>query len=382
MTDIKLRLFVPLSCGLAFFLGFESGGFQLVLIDIAKEYSLNTFMMGFLVTIQFAAFTLSPLVFGRIADRLGKKITLLLFVPLFAGGCFLSAFSRAAFVFMIGIFFIGIGFSVCESIGSSALADTFPGKESKYLNIMQCGFSLGAVTSPLLFNRLFADGLCTWRLVFLFTGCGYVLLYPLLIITRCRKPQLSRHGNTGLFKTLFRSPRFIVLLMSMVIYGAIETGAAYFADSFFVLEYSNTQTGAYAIAGFWLSMSISRFIFSWLKVKPRIILTLGFSIFFLFFCLLLLLKIQWVQLFIFILLGITAGPIWPLIVGRGVSLFRERSGVLTGILTASCGLGGSVIPVLIGGVAKYTGLYGGFFLLALISFFGFLIQEKQIPKRV
>jgi fucose permease len=376
MTDIRLRLFVPLSCGLAFFLGIESGGFQFVLMNIADEYSLNVAMMGSLVAAQFTAITLSPLIFGWIADRIGKKAMLLVFMPLFTGGCLLAASSRTAAAFMAGVFFIGMGFSVCESIGSSALSDTFPGKENKYLNIMQCGFGFGAVICPLLLKWLVAIGLYTWRLVFLSAGCGYVLLYPLLIISRCRKPQTSGHGSAGPTLSLFRIPGLPVLIFSMIAYGAIETGIAYFADSLFVLEYSDTQIGAYAIAGFWLAMSVSRFIFSWLKLEPRAIILPGFLFLFFFFVLFLLIRIQWLQLGIFVILGAIAGPVWPVIIGMGASSYQEKSGIITGILAASCGLGGTIIPILIGVVAEYRGLYGGFFLLALVSIFGFLIMKK------
>lgn len=376
MTDIKLHLFVPLSCGIAFFLGIESGGFQFVLMHVADEYSLNVTMMGVLVAVQFIAITLSPLIFGWIADHIGKKSMLLVFMPLFTGGCLLTASSRTTAVFIVGIFFIGMGFSVCESIGSSALSDAFPGKENKYLNIMQCGFGLGAVICPLLLNRLLAAGLYTWRLVFLSAGCGYVLLYPLLIISRFRKLQVSGYGSPVLLPSLFCTPYLPVLIFSMIAYGAIETGIAYFADSFFVFEYSDKQFGAYAIAGFWLAMSGSRFIFSWLKLKSRTVILLGFLILFSFFVLLLLTRIQWLHLGIFIIMGAVAGPVWPVIIGMGASLYQGKSGIITGILAASCGLGGTMIPVLIGVVTEYRGLYGGFFLLALVSIFGFLIMKK------
>ena len=78
---------------------------------------------------------------------------------------------------------------------------------------------------------------------------------------------------------------------------------------------------------------------------------------------------------IFFLLGMVLGPAWPMIVGIGTSSFRERSGTVAGILTASGGFGGAVIPVMIGWVSSLAGFYGGFWLLVVLSVFGFMITR-------
>ncbi|GHU64412.1 hypothetical protein FACS189447_01150 [Spirochaetia bacterium] len=264
----RLNLLIPACYGLAFFLGAESGGFQLALLRIGEDFSLGPAMMGVLVAAQFAAITIAPLVSGRIADRIGKKPVLLFSMPLFSLGCFLTALSPSAPFFIAAIFITGAGYSISECIGSSALSDSFPGKESKYLNMMQCTFSLGAVVSPLFFRWLFSFGNFSWSSVFIIAGCGYVLLYPLMLLAGCRKIVLATNEkairNVGKKKNpgfVFKSRFFIILLFCMLAYVAIETEAAFFADSLFVWEYGNAALGAYAISGFWLAMTISRFVF-------------------------------------------------------------------------------------------------------------------------
>jgi fucose permease len=365
-----LRLFIPAVCGIAFFLGFESGGFQLVLINVASDFALTTTMMGVLVASQYTAITIAPLLFGWIADKIGKRPVLLIFMPVFVGGCLLTASSGSIAVFIPGVFLIGAGYSVCECIASSAVSDLFPGHENKYLNIMQSAFSLGAVGSPLLFSWLISSHEFTWRSVFLFAGCGYVLLYPLMILSRCEKPKAVQHK--GALGTMFHSRFLLVLLFSMLIYVAMETGVAYFADSFFVMEYANTEIGAYAISGYWFAMAVSRFCFSRIKMKPRAMVLLGFLASGFLFALLLFLNNQWFLLGTFVMLGAMMGPVWPMIVGIGTSSYRKTSGTIASILTAAGGLGGALAPVLIGAVAEQTGMNGGFCFLAAISISGFL----------
>jgi len=377
--DKRLVLLLPLTFGIAFFLGMESGGFQLVLLQVAKEFALDPVLMGGVVTSQFIAIFLGPLLFGWISDRIGKKIVLAFSMVFYIVGCFGAFLSPTILFFSCSLFSLGLGYSVCECIGSSLLSDSFPGKESSYLNFMQSGFSLGAVLSPLVFSRLINAGLANWRTVFLCAGLGYVLLYPLLILYRNEKANETgvNHQKAAMpsapEQSIF-SRFFIVLFFSIMICVAVEVGAAFFADSLFVTEFGNNYLGAYAISGFWLSMAVSRFAFSRIKMKPETMVMAGFLMICLALIISLPLKNPNISLAVFFFLGFASGPIWPVIIGIGATFNPKRSGTNTSILYASGGLGGVIMPVLIGLAAEYYGFYSGFWLLAVISASGFLIM--------
>jgi fucose permease len=380
-----IKLLIPACYGLAFFLGTESGGFQLALLRIGEDFSLGPAMMGVLVAAQFAAITIVPLVSGWIADHAGKKPVLLFSMPLFSLGCFLTALSPQAIFFIPAIFITGAGYSISECIGTSALSDSFPGKEGKYLNMMQCSFSLGAVASPLFFNWLFSLGNFSWPAVFVVSGSGYVLLFPLMLLAGCRKPaaaeKAARHSGEKKTPAIFKSRYFIILLFCMLAYVAIETESSFFADSLFVWEYGNAALGAYAISGFWLAMAISRFIFSLVKMEKPAMVLLGFSAAAVLLILLILLRNQWVALILYIALGAMIGPVWPMLMGIGASLYHEKSGAVSGILYASGGLGGALMPVLIGLAAERAGLYASFWILAALALagFGLMFFKKLLP---
>ena len=369
----RVMLFIPVTCGLAFFLGLQVGGFQLVLLQTAQTFQLDTIMMGGLVAAQFSAITLGPLFFGWAADRFGNKKILLICMPLFIVGCFGAAVSNTAMMFAGMVFIAGIGYSVTECISSSALSDSFPNRVSRYLNLMQCFFCLGAVASPLIFNILISAFLVSWRAVFFTAGGGYILLYPLLMLSRCEKqhlPEESKAESPSRFFSVF----LISLVAAMLIYVSMEMGVSFFADSMFAIEYSNTSLGAYAISGFWFSMMASRLVFALIKMKPQTMVMLGFFVCFLLFIILLLFRNQWVLLGVIILLGFVLGPVWPMLMGIGTSSYKQRSGTVASILAASGGLGGVISPVVIGFVAKHAGFYGSFWLFAAVSLFGFILM--------
>ena len=372
--DKKLALFVPVTCGTAFFLGLELGGFQLILLQAANFFNLNNVMMGAMVTSQFTAITLGPLLFGWAADRYGKKTILLISLPLFMLGCFGAAFSGTVYIFMISVFVTGLGYSVTECISSSALSDSFPGRESNYINLMQCGFCLGAVISPQIFSRLIASGLVSWRAVFLCAGSGFVLFFPLLCLSHCKRPVPANNDSTSASGVNARiiSPMLFILLAGMTAYVAIESGVSFFADAIFVTEYSNTVLGAYAISAFWLAMTCARLVFAIIRINMRKAVILGFAATTVLLLLMFLIKDQWIQLGIITLLGAALGPIWTMIVGIGTTSFREKSATVASILYAAGGIGGVVTPLLIGWVSEWAGFYGGVRLLAAVSLIGLL----------
>ncbi|MDR0718271.1 MAG: MFS transporter [Treponema sp.] len=376
MNKHRRRLFVFAVSGLAFFLGVELGSFNLVLFRIAREFTLNTGIMGILVTFQYMAITAAPVAFGWIADRIGKKTTLLIFMPVFTGGCFISAASGSVIVFVAGVFVLGVGYSVCESVSSSALSDTFPGRENRYMNIMQCSFSLGAVISPLFF-RWFLDQLHnSWYWVFIVSGCGFILFYPLILFSDCRGAESGNpRAKAGSLIPVLRSPFFIALLFCMTAYVAMETGISYFIDSLLVTEYQNSALSAWAISGFWFAMAFSRLFFASITMKPRAMVLLGFSVSVFLLFVLFFFKNQWVFFCAVLSLGFMMGPVWPMVLSTGISAFQEKSGTVGGILYAGGGVGGIVTPLIFSAIAENAGFYAGFLFLAFIAALGFLSMK-------
>jgi MFS family permease len=379
MINKRLGLLPVAIYGIVFFLGVEAGAFQLILLRVASEFKLDAALMGVLVAGQFSAITVSPLLFGWIADKYNKKIVILIFMLVFAGGCFLSAISNSVTTFLISVFMIGMGYSVCECVGSSALSDAFPGQESRLLNIQQCAFSAGAVLSPQIFSRVMISTLFSWRIAFVVTGLGVLIFFPALLLSDCeaggrRDFLFDAARKKKSLKELFKSKLLMALIVSMFVYMFMESGVVYFADSLYVWEHNNTILGSYAISGFWLAMAVSRLFFAVTKIKPRTQILFGFLSSSVLFVLLLLIKHPGFQLGIFVSLGAMMGSIWPMLVGISASSYRYNSGTAASIVISSGGLGGTFAPVVIGFVTEKSGLYSGFLLLALLSLAGFLIM--------
>jgi fucose permease len=369
MPRAKALLLICISVSLTFFLGYESGAFQLVLLRVSEHLEVRQSLMGSLVAVQFFAIVIGPILFGRIADRIGKKRVLQITVPIFFFGCFIAASASGIQLFIFGIFIVGIGFSACEITVSAMLVDEFDNNANRLMNLSQSGFSFGAVTGPILTNWLIGDAGLGWPIAFIVPAVGFISIYPFIFFInhRKRKPvnmKSASTGEIGINKRWILNRYYIVLIFAMFTYVGIENGIAFFIDSMFVIEFEKGNFSAYAISVFWLSMAVSRILCYIKEIFPRYNI-----VFFFFACVPLLIFFSQIKNFYLTMIliavsGFLAGPVWSSIVNRGAILYRNNTGVATGVILMGGGLGGAIIPLWMGLLSGIGGMSNSFFLLA------------------
>ncbi len=179
---------VWVSAGLIFCLGVESAGLQLALLRVSTEFRLSPMMMGTFATVQYAAMLIVQPIFGVVSDKLGKKRIASGGVFVFIIGCLIASIAGAPLTFMAGVFVVGVGFSVVESMLSAAVTDAFPSKAEQYINLTQSLFCAGAMLSPIITNWLITEFGFTWRAAFVMADCGAAALAPFLLTTPFAKP--------------------------------------------------------------------------------------------------------------------------------------------------------------------------------------------------
>jgi len=359
---------MPVVSCLMFFTGFEMGGFQLVLRSVSNEFSMASLGSGLLVAAQSAGVIFMPLLLGNLSDRIGKKRILLASSLMFLLGCALAAAAGDAWVFICGVFCIGAGYSTFECTGSAALADEFPEKSAKYINLSQCMLSLGAVVSPVLMQWCISQFSWSWRAVFLICGVAYaVLLFPVYNI-RFRKPvpQASPESRMPVH-TFFGSTVFSLLFFSIVLYVGLETGIGYFAESLFALKLSSDRLGAYAISAYWICMALSRLVCALSSFSARKTLLISFGASCVLFAALAASGLPYLSLILCGMIGFAFGPAWSLLVDLAAKQFPQHTGGAIGLMSAGCGLGGVVFPSLMGFLSGQLDLRIAFAMLSVTA---------------
>ena len=360
--------FLPAFCALMFFVGFEMGGFQFALRGISAEFSIDSIGSGLLVAAQYASVILMPLLFGNLADRIGKRIVILSFSVVLLLGCLLASLAGGVFVFAAGVFLIGAGYSVCETAGSAALADASPEDGARFVNLSQGALSLGAVVSPIL-TQLFAKALGSgWRLMFLLCMAGTLVSALFLFFLPISATQRTIVETSTVSPAVyFKDLPFMLFFASILLYVGLENGFGYFTESLFTLELGAISLGAYAISAYWASMALSRLLFGLLPIKPERALVVCLGVSGALFLALWLLKLPVPALIVCALIGFAFGPVWSSLMNLAAARCPGSSGGAMGLMSAGCGLGGALFPALMGVISARLNLRAAFLLLAIAA---------------
>lgn len=383
MSDImrsKFSRLIPILTALLFCYGFLLGGQQLVLTKVCQQFGLGILGMGTLVATLHVASMLAPAVMGAVADKIGKKKVLVSFTLLFGTGCLLAAISGFLFIFVLALLMIGAGYSVCESLASAVCVEVDSQNGARYINLTQCLLSVGAILGPIVIENLPALPFASWRLLYVF--CGVPLLTIGIWLSRMEFPKSeSAKSVKTSARQLWLSPIFLALFVSMFVYVGLESGFGYFIEILFSGKTSATSLAAYGIAAYWAGMAFSRLIYSLRTYRPRTAVRISFLAAAACFIALILIQSGYLCVVLCALVGFTYGPIWTTIMAGAAQRFPQHKASATGLMSASCGLGGILYPMVMGAVVDRLDIRIGFIILAVSAAIGAVLAFSLSNKK-
>ncbi|WP_426689420.1 MFS transporter [Rhodanobacter ginsengiterrae] len=154
---------------LASFLGWTLDAFDyflltFVIVAVAKEFEAGTAQITYALFLTLAARPLGALLFGRLADRFGRRPILMLDVILFSVFELATAFSTSLAMLLVLRFLFGIAMGGEWGIGASLAMESIPAKARGAVSgLLQsgypCGFFLAALANWLLVDHIGWRGL-------------------------------------------------------------------------------------------------------------------------------------------------------------------------------------------------------------------------------
>ncbi|WP_108472493.1 MFS transporter [Rhodanobacter thiooxydans] len=154
---------------LASFLGWTLDAFDyflltFVIVTVAKEFEVGTAQVTYALFLTLAARPLGALLFGRLADRFGRRPILMLDVVLFSLFEFATAFASSLTALLVLRFLFGVAMGGEWGIGASLAMESIPAKARGAVSgLLQsgypCGFFLAALANWLLVDHIGWRGL-------------------------------------------------------------------------------------------------------------------------------------------------------------------------------------------------------------------------------
>lgn len=223
---------------LAAFLGWTMDSFDyfivvLVYADIAKEFGVSLTRMAFLTTATLLMRPIGALVFGLWADRVGRRIPLIVDVCFYSLVGFLCAFAPNFTVLLVLRLLYGIGMGGEWGLGAALAMEKIPARRRGFFSgLLQEGYSTGyllAAAVYLVIHQVFGLG---WRYLFAFSVLP--ALISLIIRSRVKESEVwqatrdRKVSSQVSVAKVFTNPaivrRFVFLILLMTAFNWMSHG--------------------------------------------------------------------------------------------------------------------------------------------------------------
>ncbi|GAC1505932.1 MAG: hypothetical protein NVS2B1_15600 [Bradyrhizobium sp.] len=177
------------TCASVLFLdGFDTQAIGYVAPALAKEWGLTKGALGPVFSAGLFGLMIGALVFGPLADRIGRKKIIILSTLAFGIGSLATAFVQDVNALLAIRFLTGLGLGGAMPNAVAMTSEFNPRRRrATMVMIMFCGFSVGAALGGLLAAALIPQ--FGWRSVFVVGGVAPLLLVPILSL---RLPESVR----------------------------------------------------------------------------------------------------------------------------------------------------------------------------------------------
>jgi MFS family permease len=144
---------------------FDTMLYALVLAHIMVDLGMSKATSGFLATLTLLASGIGGILFGFIADRIGRKRALMLSILTYSICSFASGLSTSILMLAVFRFVLGLGMGGEWNTGATLVAETWPDAlRAKAISIVQSSWAIGYALAALVAGIVlhFAN----WRMVF------------------------------------------------------------------------------------------------------------------------------------------------------------------------------------------------------------------------
>jgi AAHS family 4-hydroxybenzoate transporter-like MFS transporter len=185
----RFQLRLLLACAAVLFLdGFDTQAIGYVAPAVAKEWGLSKGALGPVFSAGLFGLMIGALVFGPLADRIGRKKIIVLSTLAFGVGALITAVVSDLNALLAIRFLTGLGLGGAMPNAIAMTAEFNPRRRrATMVMIMFCGFSVGAALGGLLAAWLIPQ--FGWRAVFIVGGVAPLVMVPILVL---RLPESVR----------------------------------------------------------------------------------------------------------------------------------------------------------------------------------------------
>jgi fucose permease len=360
-----------------------------IIPELIKRFHLSMTAAGAFQYASMAGIALSGLGLGFLADRLGRKATIILGLSLFAvtAFAFLAGSQFSYFVTLLFVAGAAIGLFKTGALALIGDLSTSTAAHTRTMNMVEGFFAVGAIIGPAIVTRLLLSG-ASWK--WLYAIAGTLCLILIGSAWRVRYPQ-PRHveqapARPGQALKMLRDPFCLAFSAAAMLYVGVEA-AIYVWMPTLLKAYHGSLTGlsAYALTAFFVLRAAGRFLGAFMLARLRWTTVLAVASGAVFACFAAAL-IGGIGVAVIALpaCGLFMSVIYPTLNSKGISCFaKAKHGAVGGVILFFTCVSAIAAPLAMGAISDRTGnALSGFMLaagLAGVLFAGLVFNAVHDP---
>lgn len=359
-----------LTCLMFFMFAMTTDSVGLIIPQVIAEFRLDMTTAGALQYGSMLGIALAGLGLGFLADRMGRKRTILLGLAVFAATAFLFPLAGSFGAILALIFCAGCAIGIFKT-GAVGLVGDMSANATELtstMNLVEGFFGVGAILGPMLVAALIHRGV-SWRWLYVVAGSLCVVLF--LVALAARYPARARVAATpaSLGHTLSMVPNRYVLGFSVAAFSYVVVECAIYVWMPTLLAAHRDDAllpVAYALPIFFVMRAAGRFLGAWLlqRVDWAAAIALCAGAILACFAGSVLLGVE-AALYLLPLSGLFMSILYPTINSKGIGCFATSDhGAVAGIILFFTCAGAFLGPLAMGMISDATGNPASGFMLA------------------
>jgi fucose permease len=362
-----------------------------IIPEVIKEFKLSMTAAGAFHYANMIAIALAAIFLGFLADRLGRKKTIVLGLVLFAINSYLFAAGNSFTFFLALLFVSGASIGIFKTGALALVGDisTSTAEHTSTMNTVEGFFGVGAIIGPAIVARLLTAGL-SWKWLYVIAATICVLLIVTALLVKYPKTVKTVEEPINLKRTMsmMKSPYALGFSLGIFLYVAVECAVYVWMPTLLATgSGSNAFMAAYAISIFFILRAAGRFLGAWVLARYSwtAVMALFSLVIFVCFAGSVMGGVSY-AVYLLPASGLFMSMIYPTLNSKGISCFpKTEHGAVAGVILFFTCISAALGPLAMGAVSDVFGhpRYG-FVLATLFSallFLGLLLNLIYNPAR-
>jgi fucose permease len=361
-----------------------------IIPEVIKEFHLSMTVGGAFHYAAMSGIAFAGFFLGYLADKIGRKKSIILGLVLFALNSYLFSVGRSFAFFVILLEISGVAIGIFKTGALALIGDISQStvEHTATMNTVEGFFAVGAIIGPAIVAHLLAGG-TSWK--WLYVIAGTICLLLIVTASFVKYPQTAGSSESvDLKRTLqmMKNPYALGFSAAIFLYVTVES-AVYVWMPTLLAGYQGPLiwVATYAISIFFVLRAAGRFIGSWVlaRLNWATVVTMFSLAILLCFGISMLAGVR-VAILLLPLSGLFMSVLYPTLNSKGISCFRKpEHGAVSGVILFFTCVAAVLGPLAMGVVSDHFGdpKYG--FVLATVFaallFVALLLNQIFNPAR-